>query len=113
MSSYGVTRPQCIKYFGINPSFAVIGLTLHVAAVGLTANLDMILPKLLYWQHQAITWTNAYLSSSRGYGIHLRAIAQEMLYRSILDMSLKIFDLRLEPYLSGADKLTHCGIATP
>ena len=40
-------------------------------------------------------------------GIHLRAISHEILKRSILDMSLKINNLRLHPYLSGANELSH------
>ena len=40
------------------------------------------------------------------------AIQQEML-RSILDMSLKITNSRLELHLPGANKLTHCGLVMP
>ena len=37
--------------------------------------------------------------------IHLRAILQEVLKISVLDMSLKIADLRLKPHLLGANEL--------
>ena len=40
------------------------------------------------WWHQAIIWTNVDWSSVRSCGIHLRAISQEILMISILDMSL-------------------------
>ena len=40
-------------------------------------------------------------------GIHIRAISQEILKISILDMSLKIDDLKSHLHLEAANKLTH------
>ena len=40
-------------------------------------------------------------------GIHLRAFSGEMLMISLLDMSLKICNLRLQVYHPGVDELTH------
>ena len=57
------------------------------------------------WRQQAITWTNVDLSSTGFCSIHLRAIFQEMLKIDILDMSLKIINLRLLLYLSLANEL--------
>ena len=45
---------------------------------------------LVAWQHQAIPWTNADLSSQVFYGIYLRTISQELLQISIHKISLKI-----------------------
>ena len=41
----------------------------------------------------------------RSYGIHLMVISQEMLKISILDISLKIIDLRLQTHFQGANEL--------
>ena len=46
------------------------------------------------------------VSSVRSYGIHLKAISQEMLKISVFDMSLKMSNLRLQPHLPGANELT-------
>ena len=45
---------------------------------------------LVAWQHQAITWINAYLSSIRFSKIHLKAISQEITHPSITESSLRI-----------------------
>ena len=55
------------------------------------------------WQHQAITWTSVDSSTLQLCGIHRKAMSKE-LYISILDMSLKIIKLRLQPYLPGANE---------
>ena len=59
------------------------------------------------WRHQTIIWANAGKSSVKSYGIHIRAISQDMLKisRSILYLSLKITYLRLRLHLSGGNKL--------
>ena len=75
-------------------------------------------PNATIWQHrtgsalaqvmafcQAITWANVDLSLVRSCGIHLREISQEMLKTSILDMSLKMIDSKLQPHLPGAHEL--------
>ena len=49
---------------------------------------------LIAWQHQAFTWTNDNWSSVRSCGFPLWVILQEMLKISILDMSLKIINLK-------------------
>ena len=49
-------------------------------------------------------WTTVDLSSVRSCGIHLRTISQEMLKMSILDMSLKIINLRLHLHLLVANE---------
>ena len=71
------------------------------------------------WRHQAITWTNVDLSSVRSCGIHLGAISEERLEISILDLTLKNTNLKLQPHhpranelrlqqhLTGAIELTH------
>ena len=59
----------------------------------------------LAWRHQAITWTNADLLSQVFCGIHLRTISQEMLEITILVISLKITNLRLQPHILGANEL--------
>ena len=49
------------------------------------------------WSHvDPALWHNVDWSSVRSAGIHLRAISQEMLKMSILDMSLKVADLVLQ-----------------
>ena len=58
---------------------------------------------LVTWWHQAITWTNADLSSMRSSCIHLRVISNEMLKIFSLDLSLKITNLSL--HLPGANGL--------
>ena len=40
----------------------------------------------------------------------MRAILQEMLNKSVLDMSLKITNLKTEQHLPGANALTHSGL---
>ena len=66
------------------------------------------------WRHRIwSTWvhviacylTNVDYSSVRSYGIHLRAISQEMLKISSLDMCLKITILESQPHLSVATEL--------
>ena len=57
------------------------------------------------WWHQAITWTNVDWSSVRSCGNHLWVISQEMHKIFILDMSLKITDLRLQSHSSGTKEL--------
>ena len=52
-------------------------------------------------RHQAINWTNVNLPSVLSRGIYLRAILQDMLKVSIIDMSLKITNLKLQPHLPG------------
>ena len=52
-----------------------------------------------------MTWTNDDLSSKVVCNIYLKAISQEMLKISILDMSLSNNNLRLQPYLPGANEL--------
>ena len=54
---------------------------------------------------QEIIWTNVDILSVRSFGIHLRAVSQDLLIQiSILDMSLKITTLRLQPHISGANE---------
>ena len=61
-----------------------------------------------HWlRHQAITGTNVDLSSVRSCGIHLRLITDEMLKISLLDVSLKIIDLKLQPHLPGASEFIY------
>ena len=62
-------------------------------------------PTLVTWWHQAITWTKGDQSSMRSWGIHLRAIPQQMLRIFILDMSLKITNWRLQSHLPGDNEL--------
>ena len=62
--------------------------------------------------HQIIICTNVDLSSMRSCGIHLRAISQERLKISMLDISLKIINLILQPHLPGNNELTHWGRVT-
>ena len=50
--------------------------------------------------NQTITWTNFEYSSVKYWDIQPRAMPQEMLKISILDMRLEITNLRLQPYLS-------------
>ena len=52
-----------------------------------------------------ITWTNVDLSSNMFCGIHLRAISQETLKISIIDMSLKIATLRLQANLPAIESI--------
>ena len=58
---------------------------------------------LVAWWHQ--TWTNVDYSSARSCGIHLRAISQQMPKISIVDVSSKITNLRLQQNLPGASDL--------
>ena len=67
---------------------------------------------LVAWQHQGIIWTNGNCSSMKFFCIHMRAISQEMLSISILDVSLKITNLRLRLHLSGDNELTLCTFRT-
>ena len=60
----------------------------------------------VYW-YQAITLTNDDLSSVRPCGIHMRAISQEMLKISNLDMNLKMTQLILQQHVPGAIGLNH------
>ena len=46
------------------------------------------------WWHQAITWTNVYLSSLRSSDFHLRAILLEISQPSVTKISMKMFFLR-------------------
>ena len=57
---------------------------------------------LAAWQHQGIT--NVNWLSMRFWDIHQEEISQEMLKIFILNMSLKITELRLQPYLARANK---------
>ena len=60
-----------------------------------------------------LTAPSHYLSqcwlSMRSSGIHLRVILQEMPKMSILDMSLKITTLRIQPNISADNEWTHWG----
>ena len=58
------------------------------------------------WRHQAITWTNADLSSVEFCGIHLTTILLVALKVSIPEMGSKIIFLKLQPHLPGANELT-------
>ena len=51
------------------------------------------------WGHQAINWTNVDLTSVFVFFIHVRAILYKKLKIFVLDMSLKITNLRLLPHL--------------
>ena len=76
---------------------------------------------LVAWWHQAITWTNVDLSSSRSKDNHLMAISQDKPQPSITEFSLKITyinflsnlpgdnELRLQPHLSGDNGLMWSG----
>ena len=57
-------------------------------------------------RHQAITWTNVDLSSSRSSDIHLRASSQEIPQPSITEIICKINDLKFYSNFPGADELT-------
>ena len=59
------------------------------------------------WGQQAITWTNVDLSSVKSWGIHLRDILRETLKVSILDVSLKITNLRRQTHLP--EDMLHTG----
>ena len=52
--------------------------------------------------HQDITWTKNYKSSVRSRDIYLKAISKKILKESILDMSWKITNFRLQPRLPEA-----------
>ena len=51
--------------------------------------------------HKAITGTNVDQPTVRSCGIPLRVILQDILKISVLHMSLKIMNLRLQPHCSG------------
>ena len=54
---------------------------------------------------RAITWTNVDQSSPRCCGIHMTAISDANVEISILDMSLKMNNIRLQTYLPGVNEL--------
>ena len=56
-------------------------------------------------RHQAIMGTNVDFSLVGSCGIHLKAISQEMIKISILEMSLQITNLRSQLYLPGVNEL--------
>ena len=60
-----------------------------------------------------MAWRNFDLSSMRYCGIPLRAISQEILNTSILDMGLKFINSTLHLHLSGADELKPFPIPYP
>ena len=57
------------------------------------------------WWHQVINWTNVDCSSVGSCHIHWKTISEETLKISILDMHLKITNLRLQRYLPQANEL--------
>ena len=61
---------------------------------------------LIAWWHQGITWTNVDLSSKVLYGIHLKAVSQEMPKISIYWIILKITLLELQSHRTGSNELT-------
>ena len=60
---------------------------------------------LVAWRHQAITWTNADLSSVRSSDIHLRTISQGIPRPTITKISFKIIYLKLHSNLPGTNEL--------
>ena len=62
---------------------------------------------LVAWRHQAITWTNADLSSVRSCGIHRRALSWEDLYIPISKTRLKVTFLESHSDLPGASELNY------
>ena len=68
---------------------------------------------LVVWWRQAITWTNVDLSRHWGLGAFpYRKFHRKCSQLSILDMSSKITNLRLQPHHPGTNKLTHWGRVT-
>ena len=65
------------------------------------------------WQHQAIAWTNVDFSSVRSFGIHLRATSQARFKISIIDMSLKIINSKLQLHIPGANELKYSYMLLP
>ena len=59
---------------------------------------------LVAWSHHTITWTNADNSSVRSCDIPLWAVSQEVHNISILDLSLKITNLRSQLHLPGVNE---------
>ena len=60
---------------------------------------------LVAWRHQAITWTNADLSSLRSSDVHMRAISLEISQPSVTKISLKSISLRFYWNLPWANEL--------
>ena len=64
-------------------------------------------PGVQSWRHQAITWTNADLSSVRSIGIYLGAIWQDIARPSVTETSLKVTYLKFCSNIQGANELIH------
>ena len=77
-----------------NKGIGVFELT-HCGLVMWYGDIDLSQHSFNWRPHQAIIWTNVVWSSMMTSGIYLRAIWQEMLEISIIDMSFKITDVRL------------------
>ena len=60
---------------------------------------------LVAWGHQAITWNNVDLSSLRSSDNPLRAISQELPWPSIVNITLKITNLKFHSNLLGVNEL--------
>ena len=61
---------------------------------------------LRLWLTSFLTWTDVDFTSVRSRGIHPRAIFQEMIKIAILDIGMKITNLRFNPGLPGVNELT-------
>ena len=57
------------------------------------------------WRHQAITWNNIDLPSTRFSGIHSMVMSTWMLKISINKLHLKFTHLKLQPHLPGNNEL--------
>ena len=66
----------------------------------------VVLPR--YLKTPAHYLTHVDQSSSRSYGIHVRAISQEMHKIYIFDISLNIKYSKITPHLPGANELLKC-----
>ena len=83
-----------LTHYGLVTSYGVIDLCQHWFRKWLVA-----------WYVQAISWISVDWSSVGSCNIHLRAISQEMLKISIVDISLKSIDSRSQPHFPGANEL--------
>ena len=71
----------------------------------LTDDKSTLVQVMAWCCHQAITWTNADLSSVKSSGIHLRAISLEIPQPPFTKISLKITYLKSNWNLLGANEL--------
>ena len=92
-SPYGISKPEWVKGIqGIKDEHIGAYWCIWPHGCGST------LAQVMAW-HQAITWVHVDLTSKVFCVIHLWALlSQKILKTSILDMSLKITNLRLQPH---------------